>query len=254
MATKLSAVTFDVWETLIHDPAGAEAKRVALRAERMATILEEADNRLAVPAADIVAAYDRALPDLEATWTAARDFDTPEQVRRVLNGLPSGPLPQLSPRLLEDLARAYASAAFDYPPELWPDTRPTLAEVARRGYRIGLVCNTGRTPGWVLRSLFEQWGILGYFEALAFSNETAVRKPDRAIFRGVLERLGARPEETLHVGDDAITDIAGAKALGMRAAMIRADSPHTPVPPDARLTRLGDLIPLLDGWAREVRF
>lgn len=248
MATTISAVTFDVWETLIHDPAGAEARRVSLRAARMASLLEEAGLR--VPPEDIVEAYHRALPDLEATWADARDFDTPEQVLRVLARLPNGPLHSLSPDLLEGLARAYAEAAFDYPPELWPDTRPTLAEVARRGFRIGLVCNTGRTPGWVLRRLFEQWAILGYFEALAFSNETRVRKPDPAIFRGVLERLGVRPEDALHVGDDAITDIAGAKALGMRAAMIRSDSPRTPVPPDARLARLGELIPLLDGWAK----
>ncbi len=245
--TAISAVTFDVWETLIHDPAGAEAKRVARRADGMASLLDEAGLR--VPPEDIVQAYHRALPDLEATWAASRDFDTPEQVLRVLNRLPSGPLPPLPPPLLDGLARAYAGAALDFPPEIWPDTRPTLVEVARRGYRVGLVCNTGRTPGWVLRRLFGEWGILGHFEALAFSNETGVRKPDPAIFRGVLEHLGAQPENALHVGDDPVTDIAGARALGMRAVLIRGDSPHTPVPPDARIARLGELIPLLDGWA-----
>jgi len=50
-----------------------------------------------------------------------------------------------------------------------------------------------------------------------------------------------------------VTDIAGAKALGMRAAMIRADSPATPIAPDARLARLSGLIPLLDGWAEANR-
>ena len=251
MAATVVAVTFDVWETLIHDPAGAEARRVALRGVRMARLLGQAG--VDVGPDDLVEAYHRALPDLEATWADARDFDTPEQVRRVLARLPGGSLPTLPPSLLDDLSRAYAGAALDYPPEIWPDTRPTLAEVARRGYRIGLICNTGRTPGWVLRQLFEEWGILGHFQALAFSNETCIRKPDPAIFHGVLDRLGVQPEAALHVGDDVVTDIAGAKALGMRAAMIRADSPVTPVAPDARLARLGELIPLLGGWAKANR-
>jgi putative hydrolase of the HAD superfamily len=244
MAGPILAVTFDVWETLIHDPVGAEAKRTRLRAYRMAALLQE--RGITARPADLVEAYYLALPGMEATWAKSRDFDTPEQVSRVLSALPDPLTQPVPPDLVDELAREYASAALEYPPEIWPDTRETLAEVASRGYRIGLVCNTGRTPGWVLRRLFEGWGILDRFEALAFSNETGVRKPDPAMFLGVLNQLGTYPRESLHVGDDVITDIAGAKAIGMRAALVQPDSPPMPVAPDARLARLGDLIPLLD--------
>jgi putative hydrolase of the HAD superfamily len=240
-------VTFDVWETLLHDPLGAEVERVAWRAVEMSRILREGG--YPVEPSEIVEAYTVALPEMERTWASAVDFDTPEQVGRVLARLPGDPRPTLDADLAARLSRAYASAALAYPPEIWPDSRPTLEEVARRGYRIGLVCNTGRTPGWVLRELFAGWGILDRFEALAFSNETGVRKPDPAIFRGVLDRLGVTPEVAVHVGDDAISDIAGAKSIGMRAVIVCAECPATPVPPDGRISRLGELIPLLDEWS-----
>jgi len=52
------------------------------------------------------------------------------------------------------------------------------------------------------------------------------RKPARPIFDAVLDRLGLAPERCLFVGDDPRWDLAGPRALGMRALLIdRAGEP-----------------------------
>jgi putative hydrolase of the HAD superfamily len=40
-------------------------------------------------------------------------------------------------------------------------------------------------------------------------------KPDPTIFEAALQRIGVRAAETVHVGDAASTDVAGAQAAGI---------------------------------------
>ena len=65
---------------------------------------------------------------------------------------------------------------------------------------------------------------------------------------------GIAPEDAVFVGDRPWDDIAGAKGVGMRAVLL----PHSEIPahqegpvrgePDAVVTRLADLLPLVDAW------
>jgi len=52
-------------------------------------------------------------------------------------------------------------------------------------------------------------------DAVVTCGETGVRKPDPRIFAEALGRLGVAPGESLHVGDSADTDGAGAAAAGI---------------------------------------
>ena len=54
-------------------------------------------------------------------------------------------------------------------------------------------------------------------DVVVSSAEAGASKPDPAIFRLALERLGVQPERTLHVGDSP-ADAEGAQAAGMRFA------------------------------------
>jgi len=69
-----------------------------------------------------------------------------------------------------------------------------------------------------------------------------VRKPDPEIFRVTLSRANARPVEAAHVGDNPVDDVAGARAVGIRAIHYasdgRAPAPHA----DLVVTHLGDLL------------
>ncbi|HWM13643.1 MAG TPA: TIGR01458 family HAD-type hydrolase [Gaiellaceae bacterium] len=48
-----------------------------------------------------------------------------------------------------------------------------------------------------------------------------VGKPSRAYFEGALAELGATPSQAVMVGDDVEADVAGAKAAGLRAILVR---------------------------------
>ena len=85
-----------------------------------------------------------------------------------------------------------------------------------------LVCDTGLTPGRVVRDLLARVGLLEHLQALAFSDEVGIPKPDPRPFLAALDPLGIRPEHVVHVGDLRRTDVAGARALGMQTVRIRA--------------------------------
>lgn len=100
--------------------------------------------------------------------------------------------------------------------------RATLAALGRAGIRCALVCDTGLTPGQVVRRHLERHGLLRELSALSFSDEVGVPKPDPRAFRAALEPLGITPERAMDVGDLRRTDVAGARGLGMTSVRICA--------------------------------
>jgi len=99
--------------------------------------------------------------------------------------------------------------------------RETLDALSATSIRVGLVCDTGFTPGRVVRRLLEEAGLADHLEVLGFSDEVGVPKPGSEIFAKVLAELGVRPPEAIHVGDLKRTDIAGAHDMGMRTARFK---------------------------------
>jgi len=85
---------------------------------------------------------------------------------------------------------------------------------------LGLICNTGRTPGTMLKIVLQRLGILDHFDALTFSDVLGIRKPDPQIFHLTLEQLKVSADRALHVGDDPSTDILGARGVGMWAVLL----------------------------------
>ena len=75
-----------------------------------------------------------------------------------------------------------------------------------------------------------------------------VRKPDPLIFWLTLDELGVAPEHAVHVGDDPVLDVQGAKDAGMRAIHVTASrSSRTRIKPDAVIPDLGQLVLALQG-------
>jgi putative hydrolase of the HAD superfamily len=116
-----------------------------------------------------------------------------------------------------------------------------------RGYRIGLISNTGRTPGVAMRRLLADYGLLDRFAVTIFSNEEGVLKPRREMFDRAAARLGVPNAAVVHVGDNPIADVAGAKAAGMRTVLL--GSLPTTVAPDAQIASLAELPAQLEAWA-----
>lgn len=91
-----------------------------------------------------------------------------------------------------------------------------------RKYKLGLVSNF--THPDVIFSCLDKHGISGLFDCIVISGSIGWRKPHRRIFEHLLRLLDVAPGEVLYVGDDPIYDIDGAKAVGMKAVLIRGSS------------------------------
>jgi len=122
-----------------------------------------------------------------------------------------------SPLDPEELRRDLA-AHFSRPESfvLHADTLVALERLLERGLRVGVVSNwSDRLP-----PLLEGLGLSRYFEVVTVSAIVGHTKPDRRIFEVALAGFGVRPEQALHVGDDPVNDLAGARRAGLGALLV----------------------------------
>jgi HAD superfamily hydrolase (TIGR01509 family) len=92
--------------------------------------------------------------------------------------------------------------------------RETLAELKRRGYRLGIVTDTYHARETKLEWLRRN-GIDRIWDVFVSSCEEGVRKPDPAIYRAALDQLGLEPSEASFVGHKR-SELDGAIAVGLK--------------------------------------
>lgn len=222
----IELVTFDFWQTLMADTPEGNRANEAVRLERIGRLLESAGHPVS-PAA-LEAAHAASWARLAGIWATHRDVPMTEQVRVFLACADPALPERLPPAILPEIVEAYTTAVLHHPPALAAGAREAIAALRARGLTLGLISNTGRTPGTVLRRLLARHGLLDAFRVLSFSDEVGYRKPHAEIFRATLARAGGRPETAVHVGDDPEADVAGARAVGMRALLYVADGRRAP--------------------------
>ncbi len=124
--------------------------------------------------------------------------------------------------------------------ELYPEVEDVLAELRKRGYRLGVISN------WDSRlvTLCERLGLTAYADFILASAATGMEKPDRRIFEIALSRAAVSPKRAVHVGDDYQADVLGARGAGMDAILIDRDG-RTPMPVQTihSLRELLDILP-----------
>jgi putative hydrolase of the HAD superfamily len=240
----LKAVTFDLWQTLILDTAEGLRQARAGRVQGIHALLTQHGH--AVEQTAVEQAYDTVGERLEGIWRAQRDIGSHGQVRILLDLLGLGESIAGDRRIMAALEQAYCLPILSAMPMANAGAAETLEALSERGMRLGLVCNTGRTPGTMLRIVLDRLGLARYLSVLTFSDEVGLRKPHPEIFLRTLAVLGATPEEAAHVGDDLSTDVAGARGIRLRAVHLRharGASPTSDVP-DA-IPALQELVALL---------
>lgn len=204
----IAAVTFDCWGTLIQDHNLEKAMAVRTQAlVDLTGIDHDAAREL----------FDLAWREHHTSWVGGVQYGA--------EGIAAYACAALGIR--DDLVRERLTEAFEEAGRHGtlealdgaPDTLRTLREA---GIRTALVCDTGLTPGRVVRDFLDELGLLANLEFCAFSNEVGVPKPDPRIFQAALEAIGSTPDEAVHVGDLLRTDIEGGRALGMKTVRITA--------------------------------
>lgn len=205
----VQAVTFDVTHTLIHAPNTPDIYRSVLRRHGLTASSEDLQREIpwvwkefscqADPRYD---RFSRHAKGAKGWW---QDF-----LARVCQRLElPPPTPFAGAELFDRFAHAEAWEIYD-------DVRPALQYLRRRGLRLAVVSNWDHR----LPELLDRLGLLPYFDAVIYSAAVGVEKPHGKIFRNCLEELGVSSSRAMHVGDQAIEDIEGALALGMRALRV----------------------------------
>jgi HAD superfamily hydrolase (TIGR01549 family) len=209
----LKSVSFDLWETLLTDTPELSRRQERLRLERMERVLVE--RGFTRTAERIEQAY-RALWHrcLELYWSRDEDIACRVQIEHFLEALDLDPTTFDEPSLAA-LEEVYANAAIDVLPSIVPGAQEVLAELRDRGFRIGLISNTGRTPGYALREILDRLGLATSIDAMVFSNEHGVCKPQPSIFETLRDALDVNYDEMMFVGDNLYVDVHGAQRLGI---------------------------------------
>ena len=104
-------------------------------------------------------------------------------------------------------------------PGVWhayPEVHDVLTQLRRKGYSLAIISNFDRRLYPVLADL----DLAGFFGTVVISSEVGVDKPDPRIFRYALARLGVRPTQAWHVGDDPKRDW-GAESAGLRVFRLK---------------------------------
>lgn len=213
----IEAITFDLWETLIRETSESARKVKETRVRNLYVFLQGQEFPGTIE--QVEKAHERVGERLEEIWARQEDVGAEEQVRLFLEALDEGWEMSQDPMALANLEWAYVSAVLHALPGLNRGA-VELLDGLRGQYRLGLICNTGRVPGTMLKIILRRLGILDHFDVLTFSDGVGIRKPDPQIFHLTLEPLGIAPDHALHVGDNVATDVLGARGVGMWAVLL----------------------------------
>jgi len=222
----ITAVLFDLDDTLFDHSACTRAALADLR-RRFAVL-----GRL--PAALVESEHHRLLEALHRQVLAGQlsvDDARVERFRRLLafaGGTPDAASPT-------DVAAAYRAAYLTH----WRPVEGALELLEALHGRIstGVVTNNVASEQ---RQKIAACGFGPLLDAVIISEEAGVAKPDPRIFSLALDALGREAGETVMIGDAWETDIAGARAAGIRPIWFNRLGAASP---DRRVTEIHSLVP-----------
>lgn len=204
-------VTFDCWGTLLYETESGRMMSARARPRLVAQWagVDEAAAKLALRDA-----WQRH----QSLWHRRVVFAGADMTRLALQTLGV----QIDPAHERQLIDGLEDEILSHDVRALDGAREALAILARAGVRQALICDTGFTPGRVVRKLLDRVGLLEFLEVTIFSDEIGVPKPEVRAFESALQGLGVLPEGAVHVGDLRRSDIAGARSARMGSVRLRA--------------------------------
>lgn len=239
----IKAVTFDLWDTLVHDDSDeAERSRLGLRSkrdERRHLLWQALNGQAETRFEDVVLAYDTADAASNLSW---RQFQITWTLLQRLNVVLDGLHRSLPQPVFDTLVKDSTRMEADIPPDCVDGAGEALAALAQK-YRLALVTDSMFTPGRGLRQILARHELLGHFNGFAFSDEVGHCKPNRAIFLAAASQLDVTMSEVIHVGARQQNDIRGAQTLGAKTVLFTGarDVDASDTSADAVCQRMADL-------------
>jgi putative hydrolase of the HAD superfamily len=106
----------------------------------------------------------------------------------------------------------------------YPEVPAVLGRLRAAGARLAVVSNWDVS----LHDVLERTRLRALVDVVVISAELGAAKPDPAIFRAALERLGATAKDAIHVGDSVEHDLAGARGAGVEPVLVARNGAQAP--------------------------
>jgi putative hydrolase of the HAD superfamily len=122
---------------------------------------------------------------------------------------------------------------------LFDDVVPALERLHRR-FRLFAISNGNADLAAI--------GLARFFEQALAARDAGMLKPDPRIFALLLQRAGLEPGRTLHVGDDVVADVEGARRAGVTPVWLNRAGEEWPAaaqPPPLTVRTLTELAELV---------
>jgi putative hydrolase of the HAD superfamily len=134
-----------------------------------------------------------------------------------------------------------------------PDVPELLGFLRGSGVKVGVLSNTMWPRTWH-EEVFRRDGVLDLIDGAVYTSEIARTKPHPEAFQAAMAAIGVSdPRRCVFVGDRPYDDVYGAKSAGLRAVLMHGSDvpPYGQAKPDAIITRLADLRPLIEFWSAQ---
>jgi len=251
-----TAVTLDLWHTLIYLEPDAEEAYMDAQLDLAAEVLAGSATRPGAPPLSLPQlreSFGTVYADAVHEAQEGRSVPPGVQIQRAAARVGRVPQPQA---YLEGLARLVAATPF-LPA---PGVLELLRSLRSQGHRLAVISNTVGEPGESLRPRLVELGIDRWIDLYEFSDAHPWTKPAPEIFQDALRQLGVVPSRAIHVGDGWV-DVEGARRAAFLAgilftglqryghryhAMFLPPGWESP-PTDYRVGRLEELPAMVDG-------
>lgn len=212
-------ISFDLWLTLIRSNPVYKTQRAALMAQHFGV------RESAATVQEVFTHYDRLFNRINER--AGGNVHYSEMLYVILDrlGVPPDAIPE---EAMTDYYRKAEALFLEHRPVLIDEATPgVLQELQEQGHSLSILSNTGFILGQTLRPVLHELGIADYFSFQLYSDETGRSKPSMKAYELLWQEAQRLKQvektEVLHVGDNPVADLEGARRFGFRSALLTPD-------------------------------
>ena len=233
----IKAVTFDLWNTLFTN--------ISYSNERLSYLMQKFESeKISFEEQDLKREFHKVFDfdNWDRKYQSKSHIFTEDRLEEMLKNINL----HLKPEIVNDIIKNFESVMLKLKPPLKRNVNKTL-ETLSQDYKMGLISDTGITPGKIIRKVLEEYDLLHYFKVTIFSDETGIYKPNPSAFQFALKKLKVNPENTIHVGDLLLTDIKGAKNCKIKSVWFNDNKqpPHPEIIPDFEIQDLFEVVEII---------
>ncbi|HQJ75451.1 MAG TPA: HAD family hydrolase [Bacteroidota bacterium] len=236
----IKAITLDFWDTIFK--MDFEIDLNAYRIQKLEEIIRKygynfQKEKIFEVYKDVHKEFDRKWIDECYTMT------TSEVLKLILSKLQLS----ISVNDFEYLVKIFQEAILLNPPSVMDGSKQAIIELYKE-YKLGIISDTGFSPGKILRNILKENGLIDYFSVLIFSDEYGKSKPHPDNFLYAAKELGVDISSLAHIGDNERTDVIGAISAGAKGIFYTKELDLKPVKssPSAILKNWSDIHSVLN--------